>query len=140
MSEPRIEACLPGQCSCGVRVIIFPDLSPRWAPSQPSGQADSLAKGQSEQKPVLSRIYPRHVALAVGTSCSGYHRPLPRPRVRALTERLRMENADCDSGILAWGLRDEELRRVGMGVFPAGVHPMPLHPIHSRVHPVPNHC
>lgn len=36
--------------------------------------------------------------------------------------------------------RDEELHRVVVGVFPAGVHPMPLHPIHSRVHPVPNHC
>lgn len=44
---------------------------------------------------------------------------------------------------LGYGLgdsRDEELCRVGVGVFPAGVYPVPLHPVHSRVHPVPNHC
>lgn len=80
-------------------MTIFPDLSPRWDPSHPSGQAASLARGQSEQ---CSPECTQDVSLAVGTSCSGLCRQCSRLRIGALAKRLGVGN--CRRGFWDMGL------------------------------------
>lgn len=119
LSEPRVRTFLPGLCSPGVGVIIFPDPSPRWAPGPPSSQADELARGQSEQKPALLPMW------TCGSGSGDFplrppRRQHPRPGVAAVAERLGMVNADPGPRIWAADPKDDELCKTGVEWLPAG--------------------